>query len=93
MPTFRKKPVEVEAVHFDGTKESANQALAWIGSHGAEAARVNRIRPEDGIYVGAPAYAMVAAPGDWIIRGTQGEFYPCKPDTFEAAYEPVEASR
>ena len=29
------------------------------------------------------------APGDWVIRGVQGEFYPCKPDIFEATYEAV----
>jgi hypothetical protein len=33
---------------------------------------------------------MRADPGDWIIRGVQGEFYPCKPDIFEATYEPAE---
>lgn len=33
---------------------------------------------------------MQASPGDWIIRGVQGEFYPCKPDIFEQTYEPVE---
>jgi len=32
---------------------------------------------------------MVAVPGDWIIRGVQGEFYPCKPDIFAATYEPA----
>jgi len=32
---------------------------------------------------------MVADPGDWIIRGVQGEFYPCKPDIFDATYEPA----
>ncbi|MFJ9979685.1 penta-EF hand family protein [Streptomyces cyaneofuscatus] len=30
--------------------------------------------------------------GDWIIRGVQGEFYPCKPDVFDATYEPAELS-
>jgi len=35
---------------------------------------------------------MVAEPGDWIIRGVKGEVYPCKPDIFEATYEPVDAS-
>lgn len=34
---------------------------------------------------------MQAKPGDWIIRGVQGEFYPCKPDIFEATYEVVES--
>lgn len=28
-------------------------------------------------------------PGDWIIRSIKGEFYPCKPDIFEATYEEV----
>jgi len=32
----------------------------------------------------------IVCPGDWIITGVQGEFYPCKPDIFEATYEPVE---
>ena len=32
---------------------------------------------------------MWAQPGDWIIKGVQGEFYPCKPDIFEATYEIV----
>jgi hypothetical protein len=30
-------------------------------------------------------------PGDWVITGVQGERYPCKPDIFEATYEPVES--
>jgi len=30
---------------------------------------------------------MTARPGDWIIKGVKGEFYPCKPDIFEATYE------
>ena len=33
---------------------------------------------------------MIAKVGDWIIRGVQGELYPCKPDIFEATYEPVD---
>lgn len=34
---------------------------------------------------------MRADPGDWIIRGVQGEFYPCKPDIFAETYEAVES--
>lgn len=33
---------------------------------------------------------MRARPGDYVIRGVQGEFYPCKPDIFEATYELAE---
>lgn len=32
----------------------------------------------------------VVCPGDWIIKGVAGEFYPCKPDIFAATYEPVD---
>lgn len=34
--------------------------------------------------------ALLATEGDWIIRGVNGEFYPCKPDIFEKTYDPVE---
>jgi hypothetical protein len=33
---------------------------------------------------------MKAMPGDWIIRGLRGEYYPCKPDIFDKTYEPLE---
>ena len=32
---------------------------------------------------------MTVNPGDWIVRGIQGEIYACKPDIFEATYEEV----
>jgi len=35
---------------------------------------------------------MVVKPGDWVITGVKGERYPCKPDIFEATYEPVEGT-
>ncbi len=34
----------------------------------------------------------IVCPGDWIIRGVKGEYYPCKPDIFTATYEKVEAA-
>jgi hypothetical protein len=77
------------AMRFDGTKESANQVLAWIGGNGGEAERVHGARPERGIIIRTLEGGMTASPGDWIIRGVQGEFYPCKPDIFEATYEPA----
>jgi hypothetical protein len=36
---------------------------------------------------------MLASPGDWIIRGVRGEFYPCKPDIFAEAYEVADAPK
>jgi hypothetical protein len=35
----------------------------------------------------------IVCPGDWIITGVQGEFYPCKPDIFEQTYEAVEVTQ
>ncbi len=86
---FRKKPVEIEATQFDGTVESANQILGWIGSNGADAKRIHTTQPERGIAIATLEGDMHASSGDWIIRGVKGEFYPCKPDIFEATYDSV----
>ena len=89
MARFRKKPVVIEAVQFDGTKDGANHALAWIGGHGAAAKRAHATKPEAGIVIPTLEGDHLASPGDWIIRGVHGEFYPCKPDIFAKTYEPV----
>lgn len=87
MPMFRKKPVMIEAVQFDG--RNASEIRTFMGGTGGEFGL-----PAD--ETGLPAYViptlegkMVAAAGDWIIRGVKGEFYPCKPAVFEASYEPA----
>lgn len=92
MPTYRKKPVEVEAMQFDGTKDSANHVLAWIGRSEGDAKRAHIRQPELGLTISTIEGDMHASPGDWIIRGVQGEFYPCKPDIFAATYEAVEVA-
>lgn len=89
MPKFRKKPVVIEARQFDGTKESANHILAWIGSHGANAKRADNTEPDEGIVIATLEGNMIAIPGDWIIMGVKGEFYPCKPEIFKTTYEAV----
>jgi len=84
---FRKKPVVVEAMQFVGTTMQENptgpgtiqdwcRALVFDGSGGNP-----RIETLEG--------AMAVSAGDWVIKGVQGEFYPCKPDIFAATYEPV----
>ena len=98
MPKFRKKPVVIEAVRWDG-HEGTIKAVFDLNP-------VLPVLPDDGQYVGGPGLGyvpalgtldiptlegtMTAQPGDWIIRGVQGEIYPCKPDIFEATYEPVD---
>lgn len=88
---YRKKPVEIEAYQLEGTIDSANRMLAWIGSHGADAKRAHTGDPERGLIISTLEGDMLAKPGDWVIRGLAGEFYPCRDDVFRATYEPVEA--
>jgi hypothetical protein len=79
---FRKKPVEIEAMRFDGSKKSAERILDWIG-------RASGVKLDDGrIVIPTLEGPITAAVGDWVIKGVKGEFYPCKPDIFQATYEP-----
>lgn len=88
---FRKKPVEILAVRFNGYNGiSLNKWSdgAVVPSPVLERTKANptgeylQIKTLEG--------TMTAIVGDWIIRGVKGEFYPCKPDIFEATYEKVE---
>lgn len=78
---YRKRPVVVAAWQL--ARDNADDILAWISAAGYSAARVDRgavnIKTLEGV--------MRADVGDWIIRGVNGEFYPCKPDIFAKTYE------
>lgn len=92
---YRKKPVVIEAVRYTG--DNLAEVLAFTGKHPlfdewfssfdeyaahvASDRQVFKILTLEG--------TMEASPGDWIIKGVKGEFYPCKPDIFEATYEPA----
>jgi hypothetical protein len=84
MPKFRKKPVEIEAVQWDGNMTTVEPLLA--GSI-CEAASQNLGSPE--LYITTLEGEMRADVGDWIIKGVKGELYPCKPDIFAATYDPA----
>lgn len=81
MPYFTKKPVQIEARQYDGSIESAAELVAWIVQLGHEASCL------DGLLIETLEGTHRANPGDWIIKGVAGEFYPCKPDIFAATYE------
>lgn len=89
MSQFRKKPVVIEAVQFDGTREGVDVVAQFMNV---------RIDPyfaaskQWAFSIGTLEGPLNASAGDWIIRGVKGEFYPCKPDIFAATYEPVAAS-
>lgn len=99
---FRKKPVVIEAMllhaetdgddFLDSNTRAQGQIAGWMMAHGFHDFKVHGEHEPFAIAIHTLEGVMVADPGDWIIRGVQGEFYPCKPDIFEATYEPVEES-
>jgi hypothetical protein len=78
MPKFRKKPIEIEAIQFIGNFAELERFV------GGDAELRN-----GELVIATREGAMHASPLDWIIKGVQGEFYPCKPDIFTATYEEV----
>jgi len=86
---FRKKPVVIDAYKFEG---DGIEAMNWAGEcceGGARGENTLFIRLGEGLKITTLEGEMHVSEGDWIIRGVKGEFYPCKPDIFEATYEPA----
>lgn len=93
MSLYRKKPVVIEARQFKTNNEAGGSPhmdalVNWINQ-----GRVPPLAGHNGTYIFVPTLEgeMLATVGDWIIKGVKGEFYPCKPDIFEATYEPAGA--
>jgi hypothetical protein len=87
---YRKRPVVVDAVQFDGTWASVNDWLTALGydeegdgTDGGPACHMDG----DNLVVQTLEGDMTAGPGWWIIRGVAGEFYPCEPSIFAQTYE------
>lgn len=88
MPKFRKKPVVIEARQWDGSMDSQQDIVNW--SKGAVAGFHGGSRDDYFLEVATLEGNHEAWPGDWIIKGVVGEFYPCREDIFAATYEPVD---
>lgn len=98
---YRKKPVVIDAIQL--TESNVLEVYEWV--HGCVAIKTDMDlhKWDDYIQViirkgmniptledGADGRAKhVASVGDYVIKGVQGEFYPCKPEIFEATYEKV----
>ncbi|GLI30388.1 MULTISPECIES: hypothetical protein [Brachybacterium] len=88
---FRKKPVEIVAMRVINPVDSIETVLRWIRREGGTAyLHLNCGDGESHLLIRTLEGDMIAALGDYVIRGVQGEFYPCKPDIFEATYELAE---
>ena len=85
---YRKKPVVIEAIQWLGedsfdelykfTDADNNYGIVGMKNGRGDIAQITTL---EGV--------MDAQPGDFIIKGVQGEFYPCKPGIFEKTYEEV----
>ena len=80
MAKYRKKPVVIEATQWNGDNWSE------IDRWGCKSSQTQ----DDELWIPTLEGIMKASPGDYIIKGIQGEFYPCKPAIFEQTYEAAE---
>ena len=78
---FRKKPVVIEAIQYDGT--NYEDIFKFTNSKAELHTKPNYL------IILTLEGDMKAKINDWIIKGVKGEFYPCKPDIFEETYEEV----
>lgn len=76
---YRKKPVVIEAFHWLGGSNLLEAMKFMNLEEYSQKGEVLQIFTLEGV--------MTAQPGDYIIKGVKGEFYPCKPDIFHATYE------
>ena len=82
---YRKRPVEVEAIQFDGWNwrevyQFMSDKPLWF---------TQDFRKEEYVTIDTLEGTMKARVGDYIIKGVHGEFYPCKTDIFHETYEEV----
>lgn len=85
---YRKKPVIIEAIQWDGNnaKEIMNFCTCDYSTISSESGFLKDAE----LIIHTLEGDMKASVGDYIIKGVQGEFYPCKPNIFEETYELVE---
>lgn len=85
---IRTKPVEKETIQFNGLDDYL-EIIEWIkASNSTFADECGYSTPE--MHIQTLEGRMSARPGDWIVKGLRGEFYPIKPDIFEKTYDFVD---
>ncbi len=90
MKKYRKKPVLIEAEQWFKNGDVPEAPIQMIDSDeewickkcGYKASQHGKCKTLEGFHI--------VCPGDYIIKGVKGEFYPCKPDVFALTYEKVD---
>ena len=83
---FRKKPVVIDAIQYTGNHR---EIWTFMGIPQADQAVMQAQQYIPNYLIRTLEGEMAASPGDWIIKGVNSEFYPCKPDIFDKTYEEV----
>ena len=101
---YRKKPIVIVAIQFLTGDEgvSATEIMDWMSINGgkshhypyAPAIKANngeyvQFEVDEHMVISTHEGIMRANANDWVIKGVNGEFYPCKPDIFDKTYEAV----
>ena len=82
MSKYRKKPVVIDAWLIEADKQEGELAQAVVDG-------TIRYCEDGSILIATLEGVMQGFPGDYVIRGVNGEYYPCKPDIFAKTYEPA----
>ena len=83
---YRSKPIVIEAIEYR-REHNIHEVMNFFGN---ENGKTFVYDPNDNeYYIETLEGRMKCSKGDWIIRGTRGEYYPCKSDVFQTKYEQV----
>lgn len=86
---YRKKPVVIEAVRWAGKYTSRGEWPDWFNRAVDDGIITAKIPGDRSLWIKTLEGGHVGSIGDMIIQGVKGEIYPCKPDIFDATYDPV----
>lgn len=90
MPQYRKKPVVVHAFQWDGSRKEAATIAKWVEVRAGRGVAMHDESPDDSgdsLSISTLEGIMKVSPGDWVIKGVEGEFYPCRDSIFKATYD------
>lgn len=91
MSKYRSKIVEIEAIQWNGIAINHDNFPMWLKEAVSKDTGLpgSIVRMGNELHIHTLEGVMTASPDDWIIRGTEGELYPCKPSVFARKYEPI----
>lgn len=86
---YRKKPVVIEAMQWDGTRKSVDDIRAWAGDLRTISLITDKDNQVTEWRIGTLEGGHIVSPYDFVIKGIAGEYYPCKPGIFAQTYDAV----